>query len=122
MGGTNILGQHGRRRRLPKAVPRKAQKDERARPFSLRLPTFELSPSLPHYPHVMEDVLPFLTVRQASATYPVFAGRDLLDRAGSFVQARGQVFVITSPQLRAAFGEPVAGSFARVTILEMQEG
>src|SRR5258706_2451457 len=70
----------------------------------------------------MSNVTPFLTVKQASASYPVFAGRDLLDRAGSLVQARGQVFVITSPQLRAVFGERVVGSFERATILEMQEG
>ncbi len=72
--------------------------------------------------NLMSNVTPFLTVRQASASYPVFAGRDLLDQAGSLVRPRGQVFVITSPQLRAAFGERVAASFGRATILEMQEG
>jgi len=52
----------------------------------------------------------------------VFAGRDLLDRVGSLVRARGQVFVITSPQLRTLFASAVAGSFGHATILEMQEG
>jgi 3-dehydroquinate synthase len=67
-------------------------------------------------------VTPFLTVRQASASYPVYVGRDLLEQVGRLVRARGEVFVITSPALRAAFGELVASSFERATILEMGEG
>lgn len=65
---------------------------------------------------------PFLTIHQASASYPVFAGRDLLDRAGSLVRARGRVFVITSTALRARFGERVARSFDGATILTIEEG
>lgn len=65
---------------------------------------------------------PFLTLQQSSASYPVYVGRDLLAQAGSLVRARGSVFVITSPALRAAFGEPVAASFAAATILTMREG
>ena len=66
---------------------------------------------------------PFLTIRQASASYPVFVGRDLLARVGQLVHARGRVFVITSDALRARFGEPVAQSFGdRAEILTMREG
>jgi 3-dehydroquinate synthase len=53
---------------------------------------------------------PFITVRQASGSYPVFVGRDLIGRVGALVRARS-VFVITSPELRGRFGEPVAASF-----------
>ena len=65
---------------------------------------------------------PFITITQASATYPVFVGRDLLDHAGEFVPTRGRVFVITSEALRDRFGERVALSFPNATILEMDEG
>lgn len=57
---------------------------------------------------------PFLTIHQASASYPVYVGRDLLARVGSLVRARGRVFVITSEALRERFGEPVAASFSPV--------
>ena len=50
---------------------------------------------------------PFITVRQASATYPVFVGSGLLDSVLDLVQPRGRVFVITSNALRG-FGERVA--------------
>jgi 3-dehydroquinate synthase len=66
---------------------------------------------------------PFLTIQQASATYPVFVGREILGRAGELVDARGKVFVITSPALRERFGEPVARSFANgAEILTIGEG
>ena len=53
---------------------------------------------------------PFLTIRQASATYPVYVGRDLLPRVGELVQPRGKVFVITSRALHERFGNIVDGS------------
>ncbi len=65
---------------------------------------------------------PFLTVHQASASYPVFVGRDLLDRVGDLVKARGSVFVITSPSLRARFGDRVAASFPGAMVLTIEEG
>jgi 3-dehydroquinate synthase len=67
-------------------------------------------------------VQPFLTVHQASASYPVYVGRDLLDRVGDLVNARGSVFVITSPGLRARFGDRVAASFLEATVLTIEEG
>ena len=54
---------------------------------------------------------PFITIKQASASYPVYVGRDLLDAVGANVAARGRVFVITSAALRERFGDPVAASF-----------
>jgi 3-dehydroquinate synthase len=65
---------------------------------------------------------PFITIHQASATYPVFVGRDLLDHVGELAHPRGRVFVITSESLRDRFGERVALSFPNATILEMDEG
>ncbi|MEA2572115.1 MAG: 3-dehydroquinate synthase [Acidobacteriota bacterium] len=65
---------------------------------------------------------PFLTIRQASATYPVFVGRELLDRVGELVRARGRVFVITSKQLRERFAERVAKSFAAADVITIAEG
>jgi len=66
---------------------------------------------------------PFLLVEQASATYPVYVGRDLLDQVGSLVRARGRVFVITSPALRERFGDRVAASFApRAEVIAVEEG
>jgi 3-dehydroquinate synthase len=66
---------------------------------------------------------PFLTISQASASYPVWVGRDLLSRVGELVRAKGKVFVITSPALRERFGEIVANSFSpRAEILLMEEG
>lgn len=65
---------------------------------------------------------PFLTIRQASATYPVFVGRDLLDRVGALVKTRGRVFVITSPQLRVRFGDRIAESFAAADVITIAEG
>jgi 3-dehydroquinate synthase len=66
---------------------------------------------------------PFLTIAQASATYPVFVGRGLLDAVGTLVPVRGRVFVVTSDMLRAPFGERVARSFAQpAELIVMQEG
>lgn len=65
---------------------------------------------------------PFITIHQASASYPVFVGRDLIDRVGELVPARGAVFVITSTALRDRFGERVALSFPRAAILTLEEG
>jgi 3-dehydroquinate synthase len=66
---------------------------------------------------------PFITIVQASATYPVYVGRDLLDRVGNIVQAHGHVFVLTSHQLRERFGERVAASFApAASIIGFEEG
>ena len=66
---------------------------------------------------------PFLTVNQASASYPVYVGRDLLGRVSELVQPRGRVFVITSDALREKFGEPVARSFSpRADVITMPEG
>jgi 3-dehydroquinate synthase len=68
-------------------------------------------------------VNPFIVVHQASATYPVFIGRDLLGRVGELVRARGRVFVITSHALRERFGHRVAASFApRADIISFEEG
>lgn len=60
---------------------------------------------------------PFLTL-----PYPIFVGRDLVDRAGSLVRPRGRVFVITSDQLRDRFGERVAASFPDAGIITFEEG
>ena len=61
---------------------------------------------------------PFLTIRQASAAYPVYVGRDLLPRVGELVQPRGKVFVITSRALHQRFGDVVAGA----ELLLIEEG
>lgn len=66
---------------------------------------------------------PFLIIEQAAVSYPVYIGRDLLDRAGSLVRARGRVFVITSVALRDRFGARVARSFSPAAdIILMKEG
>jgi len=54
--------------------------------------------------------------------YPVHIGRDLIDRVGTLVPARGRVFVITSDALRDRFGERVAASFRDAAVLTMPEG
>ncbi|MEO8032924.1 MAG: 3-dehydroquinate synthase [Acidobacteriota bacterium] len=61
---------------------------------------------------------PFLMIRQASATYPVYVGRELLDQVGALVRPRGRVFVITSNELRTRFGNRVAHSFDRTNVVE----
>ena len=63
-----------------------------------------------------------ITIRQASAVYPVHVGRGLLDGVGSLVRAMGRVFVITSSALRDRFGERVAASFRDAVVLTMEEG
>jgi len=63
-----------------------------------------------------------ITIRQASAAYPVYVGRELLDGVGSLVRAKGRVFVITSSALRDRFGERVAASFRDAVVLTMEEG
>ncbi|HET7705558.1 MAG TPA: 3-dehydroquinate synthase [Thermoanaerobaculia bacterium] len=66
---------------------------------------------------------PFITIDQASASYPVFVGRNLLDRVGELVHPRGRVFVITSDSLRDRFGSRVARSFAAgADIIPIAEG
>jgi 3-dehydroquinate synthase len=66
---------------------------------------------------------PFLTIRQASAKYPVYVGRDLIGRVGELVPGRGRVFVITSEGLRARFGDPIAATFSpRAEVIVMPEG
>ncbi len=66
---------------------------------------------------------PFITIHQASASYPVFVGRNLLDRVGELVRARGRVFVITSESLRDRFGDRVAQSFSLGSeIISIAEG
>src|SRR5438132_1629303 len=66
---------------------------------------------------------PAITIKQASAAYPVYVGHDLLGRVGELVQAKGKVFVITSHALRERFGHRVAASFApRAEIISVAEG
>lgn len=66
---------------------------------------------------------PYLTIAQQSAVYPVFVGRDLLDRTGSLVAPRGRVFVITSRALRERFGDRVAASCDPVAeVITIEEG
>ena len=66
---------------------------------------------------------PFITIQQASASYPVYVGRNILGRAGSLLSPRGRVFVITSNALRKKFGTGVAESFEPAAeIITMSEG
>ena len=62
----------------------------------------------------------FITVRQASATYPVYVGKDLIDSVLELAHPRGRVFVITSPSLRR-FGERVAKGADIITIEEGEQ-
>jgi 3-dehydroquinate synthase len=64
---------------------------------------------------------PFITIRQSSATYPVYVGRNLLDDIGSLVPSRGRIFVITSIALRDRFGEQIAASLD-ADVIEVREG
>jgi 3-dehydroquinate synthase len=66
-------------------------------------------------------VKPFLVVRQASAEYPVFVGRDLLDRVADLLKPRGRVFVITSTALRERFANRVAASLG-AEVIAIEEG
>jgi 3-dehydroquinate synthase len=66
---------------------------------------------------------PFLTIDQASASYPVYVGRNILAKTGSFVQPRGKVFVITSEALVSRFGTKIAESFEpHAGVITMREG
>jgi 3-dehydroquinate synthase len=68
-------------------------------------------------------MIPFLTVRHAGGSYPVWLDRGLLDQTGRIVEPRGSVFIITSPTLRQRFGERVAASFEKTAaIIELEEG
>ena len=64
---------------------------------------------------------PFLTIRQSSASYPVYVGRNLLAAVGSLIDNRGRIFVITSSGLRDRFGEQIAASLD-ADVIEMEEG
>jgi len=64
---------------------------------------------------------PFLTIRQASATYPVYVGRNLFDDIRSLIHSRGRIFVITSNALRDRFGEAIAATLG-ADVIEMEEG
>src|SRR3954471_14444902 len=64
---------------------------------------------------------PFLTIRQASATYPVYVGRNLLDDIRSLVESRGRIFVITSTVLRDRFGEQIAATLD-ADVIAIEEG
>lgn len=71
----------------------------------------------------MNRVLPFITIHQAFASYPVFVGRTLLGQAGSLIHPRGRVFVITSDALQSRFGTTIASSFQPAAgIITMREG
>lgn len=66
---------------------------------------------------------PLLTIKQASATYPVFVAPGLLDEVGRLVQPRGRVFVITSSALAERFGRRVAESFdPAADLITFEEG
>lgn len=66
---------------------------------------------------------PFITIQQASATYPVYVGRDLLAHVGTLVRPKGRVFVITSRALAERFGATVAASFhPGADLITMAEG
>src|SRR5205823_5585734 len=64
---------------------------------------------------------PFLTIRQSSAIYPVYVGRNLLDDIRSLIDPRGRVFVITSTVLRDRFGEQIAATLDAY-IISIEEG
>lgn len=64
---------------------------------------------------------PFLTIRQASASYPVYVGRNLLDDIASLVPARGRIFVVTSIALRDRFGEKMAADLD-ADVIDIEEG
>jgi 3-dehydroquinate synthase len=64
---------------------------------------------------------PFLTIRQATAIYPVYVGRNLLDDIRALITNRGRIFVITSTILRDRFGEQIAASLD-ADIIAIEEG
>jgi len=63
---------------------------------------------------------PFLTIKQASASYPIFVGKGLLDSVLELVPPHGRAFVITSNALRK-FGERVAKGAEIITIEEGEQ-
>ena len=65
---------------------------------------------------------PFLTVHQASASYPVWVGRDLLDGMGELVRPRGAVFVVTGRSMPRRYAEAVAASFGGAPLIEIADG
>ena len=66
---------------------------------------------------------PFITIRQASASYPVYVGRNILAKTGTLVTPRGRVFVITSDALKSRFGTKIAQSFdPAADVITMHEG
>jgi 3-dehydroquinate synthase len=64
---------------------------------------------------------PFLTIRQATASYPVYVGRNLLENIRSLISSRGRIFVITSTVLRDRFGEQIASSLS-ADVITIEEG
>jgi len=64
---------------------------------------------------------PFLTIKQASAAYPVYVGRNLFDDIAALVPSRGRIFVITSTALRDRFGEQIAASLD-ADVIAIEEG
>jgi 3-dehydroquinate synthase len=64
---------------------------------------------------------PLLTIRQASASYPIYVGRDLLDRIAELVPKRGRTFVITSTVLRDRFGDRIANALG-ADLIAIEEG
>lgn len=64
---------------------------------------------------------PFITIRQASAAYPVYVGRNLFDDIRSMIESRGRTFVITSTVLRDRFGEQIAATLD-ADLISIEEG
>jgi 3-dehydroquinate synthase len=64
---------------------------------------------------------PFLTIRQSTATYPVYVGRNLLDDIRALISSRGRIFVITSTVLRDRFCERIAASLD-ADVIAIEEG
>jgi 3-dehydroquinate synthase len=65
---------------------------------------------------------PFLIIRQAAVTYPVYVGRNLFEDIRGLIENRGRIFVITSEALRDRFGEQIAATLdAGVIVIEEGE-
>jgi 3-dehydroquinate synthase len=83
-----------------------------------RLASFILHPS-----SFILPMDPFIVINQASASYPVYVGRNILGRTGKLLDPRGRVFVITSEALHKKFGTRIAESFEPAAdIITMAEG
>lgn len=68
---------------------------------------------------------PFRVVRQASASYPVYVGANLLDRLGEIresLQPAGSTFVIIARRVRELYGERVAAALPRSEVIEFDDG